>query len=78
LERRTFVTIGVLVVALAITASLVIFTLRRAPPPIPSDTDHLMSRVADDCLACHGPDGGRPRGRNHPLNNQCFNCHERG
>jgi len=77
-DRRTSVTVGVLAIASVVTTGLVIFTLRRTPPPIPPDPDHLGSRVAADCLACHGPGAGHPRGRNHPLNDQCFNCHERG
>jgi hypothetical protein len=77
-DRRAAVTAGVVAIAAALGTGLVIFTLRREPPPFPPDLDHPAGSVAADCLACHGPAGGRPRGRNHPLNDQCLNCHDRG
>ncbi|HEU4401543.1 MAG TPA: cytochrome c3 family protein [Candidatus Polarisedimenticolia bacterium] len=53
------------------------YTLSHRRPLIPADADHLGSLEPARCLDCHGPAGRRPRGRNHPLNDQCFNCHER-
>ncbi|MBI4169330.1 MAG: hypothetical protein HY510_05255 [Acidobacteria bacterium] len=66
-----------LVVALGFSACLVAYTLRQRKPPIPADPGHLKSVEAPQCLSCHGPLGTQPRGRNHPLNDRCFNCHER-
>ena len=65
-----------LVVALALTALLVTYTITHRRPPIPADADHAVVDTAA-CLSCHGPGKKNARGRNHPLNDQCFNCHER-
>jgi hypothetical protein len=77
-DRRLSVTLVVLAAGSAVATGMVFYTLRRTPMPIPVDPDHRSSRVALDCLVCHAPGAGRPRGKNHPLNDQCFNCHERG
>lgn len=66
-----------LIVAGGLSAWLVIYTLRHQRPAIPADADHLRSLDPAQCLECHGPAGRNARGRNHPLNDQCFNCHER-
>jgi Doubled CXXCH motif (Paired_CXXCH_1) len=66
----------VLVVS-AITALLVAYTLTHRRPPIPSDADHAPGLNPAECLRCHGPAGRNPRSKNHPLNDQCFGCHER-
>ena len=65
-----------LILASAMTALLVAYTLRHRRPLIPADLDHARSVQPARCLDCHGPAGKNPRGRNHPLNDQCFNCHE--
>jgi doubled CXXCH motif protein len=61
----------------ALAALLIGYTLRHRRPLIPADLDHVRSVEPARCLDCHGPAGKNPRGRNHPLNDQCFNCHER-
>ncbi|OLD64481.1 MAG: hypothetical protein AUI47_05765 [Acidobacteria bacterium 13_1_40CM_2_68_5] len=66
-----------LLVAGTLSIVLVAYTILHQPPKYPADGDHLTASGPDRCLACHGPDGRRPRGANHPQNNQCFSCHER-
>jgi nitrate reductase cytochrome c-type subunit len=56
---------------------LLYYTLTHQRPLIPADTDHLQAQTQQRCLECHGPGKAHARGRNHPLNDQCFNCHER-
>ena len=63
--------------ALLITGSLLVYTLTRRRPPIPADRDHAPGVDAARCLQCHGPSGANARSPRHPLNDQCFNCHER-
>ena len=64
------------IVAGLLTVLLVGYTLSHRRPPIPADMDH--AGVADPlrCLECHGPGRANARGPNHPLNDQCFGCHE--
>ncbi|MCZ6670336.1 MAG: hypothetical protein O6947_04850 [Acidobacteria bacterium] len=45
------------------------------PPDIPFDLDHRRGQIPGDCLSCHGPDERFPRGKNHPLVDECFQCH---
>lgn len=59
-----------------LTVALVAYTLTHRRPLIPADADHAVAEPAR-CLDCHGPGQRRQRGPNHPLNDQCFNCHER-
>ena len=59
-----------------LTVALVGYTVTHRRPAIPADADHATTD-AERCLACHGPGQRSARGPNHPLNNQCFNCHER-
>ena len=66
-----------LLVAGGLSVVLVAYTILHQPPRYPADADHLTASGPDRCLECHGPAGKRPRGRNHPQNNQCFGCHER-
>ncbi len=66
-----------LVLAAAVLGGIVYYTLTHQRPLIPADADHVGSRDPAQCLGCHGPGRKRPRGPNHPLNDQCFNCHER-
>ena len=47
----------------------------RQPPMLPGDRDH--AGPADECLVCHGPDGGVPQNPNHPIGNDCMRCHGR-
>lgn len=73
-DRRLL--LGFLGGATLLTAALVGYTLTQRRPAIPADADHAVGDTAR-CLSCHGPGQSRARGRNHPLNDQCFNCHER-
>jgi len=66
-----------LILAAGILGGLLIYTLSHQRPRIPADADHLRSSDPALCLGCHGPGRRRARGPNHPLNDQCFNCHER-
>jgi hypothetical protein len=59
-----------------LTVSLIGYTLTHRRPGIPADADHAVTDPAR-CLDCHGRGQRRARGPNHPLNDQCFNCHER-
>jgi hypothetical protein len=45
------------------------------PPVIPDDEAHWQSRREAGCVGCHNVDGPAPRSKNHPLNDQCFQCH---
>jgi len=66
-----------LLVAGGLSVLLVAYTMLHQPPKYPADADHITSSGPERCLECHGPAGRRPRGKNHPRNNQCFSCHER-
>lgn len=56
-------------------AVLLLVSIRR-PPEIPADADHRPWMGVEPCLSCHGP--GKPQARppNHPLNDQCLQCHQ--
>ena len=75
--RRSLRLIAFLLAAGALTGFLIVYTIRNRPPLLPADTDHRGPGGPEQCLECHGPAGRNPRGPNHPLNDQCFNCHER-
>lgn len=66
-----------LILAGGLSALLFFYTLGHRRPEIPADADHLHSFEPAGCLECHGPAGKDPRGKNHPLNDRCFDCHER-
>lgn len=68
----TFVALAALV-----AGGLVVYTITHQRPAIPSDQDHLIAVSPEQCLRCHGPGMKQARSRNHPLNDGCFNCHER-
>jgi hypothetical protein len=76
-ERRPVRTLLFLLFASGVAAFFVFWTARHRTPPIPADAEHRPALSEPACLLCHGPDGGAPRGRNHPLSDQCFNCHAR-
>jgi len=67
-----------LIVGGLLAGLLVLYTLRSRPPHLPADADHEQAVDPDRCLSCHGPGQRRPRGPKHPLNDQCFSCHDRG
>ena len=56
---------------------LVIFTVTHQRPKVPADADHLKSDEIRVCLSCHGRGASHARSKNHPLNDQCWDCHER-
>ncbi len=69
---------ALLILILGAFLALVVATaLRRQPPDIPMDAEHVRTRLQPDaCLSCHGPGGSHPRTPNHPMGrNQCWNCH---
>lgn len=63
--------------ALAAVSLLALLLIRgiRFPPDIPFDLDHRRGQIPRECLSCHGPDARFPRGKNHPLVDECFQCH---
>jgi hypothetical protein len=73
-RRTQVVALVMLVIAAAVVALLALRT--RQPPLMPADPAHAAFAGAESCLgACHGPDGGVPRSRNHPLGQDCLRCH---
>ena len=72
--RRTQIVFGVI---LALAAVLVlVLALRNPPAPfLPVDDDHVVGPDLSSCIDCHDPDGAAPRGKTHPLGNDCFRCH---
>jgi hypothetical protein len=66
-----------LAVAGALVGLLVLYTVQHRRPRIPADADHVQVASRDRCLSCHGPGMRNARHPNHPLNDQCFSCHER-
>ena len=58
-------------------ALLIGYTLTHRRPLIPADASHRDVVEAAKCLECHGPGRRSARGPNHPLNDQCFSCHDR-
>jgi hypothetical protein len=74
LNRRVAV---VLALMLALVGLLVTFTITHQRPPVPRDADHLRSDSVDYCLSCHARGKPHARPKNHPLNDRCWECHER-
>ena len=68
------------VIALVALAALVTFLAVRGrqPPILPADTDHTRFISSGACLSCHGPQGGSPQPKTHPLGNDCMRCHGMG
>jgi hypothetical protein len=60
-------------------AAIVVYLAARNPPApfLPADEVHAVFVSPEECLSCHGPDGGLPQGPNHPINRQCMSCHAR-
>lgn len=67
----------VLLSMLVLVALLVTFTVTHQRPKVPADADHLKSDDPRACLSCHGRGEAHARTKNHPLNDQCWDCHER-
>lgn len=66
-----------LLALLALLGGLVLWVALRSrqPPLLPADDEHTTFSGYADCLVCHGPDGGFPRTRNHPIGHDCLRCH---
>jgi cytochrome c553 len=73
-NRRVVV---VLAVMLLFGAFLVYYTITHQRPQVPADRDHLLSSDPEYCLTCHGRGKKDARSKNHPLNDRCWECHER-
>lgn len=74
MNRRVVI---VLAVFLALAALLVGYTVTHQRPRVPSDSDHLQSDDPQNCLRCHGRGQPNARSKNHPLDDKCWDCHER-
>ena len=71
-RRVVFLLVGVA----ALLGLILMMALRRQPPIIPADADHIRTHgQPKECMTCHGPQGKHPRGPNHPSGEQCWNCH---
>ena len=66
-----------LLLTFVVAGGLISFSFRKRPPVLPADLDHRRSIQSTQCLACHGPGQRDARSPNHPLNDRCFDCHER-
>jgi hypothetical protein len=67
-----------LVAVVLVAAAVLYLTSRNQKPPfLPADADHREFFDAATCTVCHGPAGGVPQSRNHPLGNDCLRCHGR-
>ena len=66
----------ILLVGIALLAVVVVFfaTRNRQPPILPEDANHAGFSIPN-CLRCHGPQGEKPRGMNHPVGDDCARCH---
>jgi len=67
----------VLALTLILLGALVMYTLTHQPPRVPADADHLSSDDPQTCLDCHGRGKRNARSKNRPLNDRCWECHER-
>ena len=67
----------VLAIMLVVAALLVILAVTHQRPKVPADADHLKSDDPLACLSCHGRGESHARSKNHPLNDRCWECHER-
>ena len=73
MSRRQWVALALLALVAAVVAWAALFV--RQAPRLPGDDVHASFEGAAACLACHGPDGAVPRGRDHPLGDDCLRCH---
>ncbi len=67
----------VLAVMIVLVVLLVLFTVTHQRPLVPRDAVHLKSDETGYCLSCHARGKVNARPKNHPLNDQCWECHER-
>ena len=66
-----------LVIVVAAVAIGYLVATNRQPPILPDNPTHATFAAPSSCLACHGPAGTHPRGKNHPIGQDCLRCHER-
>ena len=74
MNRRVAVVLGLMILLVIL---LLMFTLTHQRPLVPRDPDHLRSDDPEDCLSCHGRGRPHARPKSHPLNDHCWECHER-
>jgi DnaJ-class molecular chaperone len=74
LNRRVVIVLALMIL---LAGSLVLFTVTHQRPRVPRDADHLKSDDPEVCLTCHGRGRSHARSKNHPLNDHCWECHER-
>ena len=74
---KTAQRVSLAAVVLVAAAVLYLTTRNRQPPFLPTDADHRVFEQAATCMVCHGPAGGLPQSKNHPLGNDCLRCHGR-
>ena len=74
MNRRVIVVLSLMLVLLAL---LVLFTVTHQRPKVPADDRHLKSDDPQYCMSCHGRGMVNARTKNHPLNDRCWECHER-
>ncbi len=74
MNRRVAVVLGLMIL---LAVLLLVFTITHQRPLVPRDPDHLRSDDPEDCLSCHGRGRSHARPKNHPLNDRCWECHER-
>jgi cytochrome c553 len=74
-SRTQIVLLALLILTAGLLAALAM--RNRQPPILPADEDHAVFTTAEDCLVCHGSDGGSPQSRNHPIGPDCLRCHGR-
>jgi hypothetical protein len=73
MRRGQIVALSAVLLLAALVAYLALRT--RQPPQLPADRDHARFTTPVACLACHGSDGVLPQSKNHPVRNDCLNCH---
>jgi len=75
MKRNQAIALAVLFLAAGLILAL---ALRNPQPPLlPTDQVHGPSVGAAACLGCHGAEGDVPRGKKHPLGDDCARCHGR-
>jgi len=73
-RRRLMISLGTAAIAVGFVVIVMLFGWTPAPR-IPRDLDHARTRTEQDCLSCHGPEEKHARPKNHPVREDCFNCH---
>jgi len=61
----------------AVVLVLSLSSHKRTTTAVPNDAVHIQSTSRQACMGCHGPEGTRPRPReHHTAGDQCFQCHQ--